>query len=60
MQKKLVIPAPGARVLDPAMDPPAPLPAVGKMVPWDTYWRRRVRQGDALLGEETKAKKSKG
>lgn len=38
------------RVLDPSTTPPSPLPAWGKTVPLDIYWRRRL---DALEVKET-------
>lgn len=47
-----VKPAPGLIVRDPASPSAAPLPAEGKAVPRDSFWLRRLEQGDV---EETSA-----
>ena len=36
----------GRRVLDPARNPPAPLPPEGAKVEKSIYWRRRLMDGD--------------
>lgn len=45
-----VKPAPGLKVPDP--DTFVPLPAEGRDVPDNTYWRRRLRDGDVIAVEE--------
>jgi hypothetical protein len=47
-----------ARVIDPQTR--QPLPAEGRRVPDSSYWRRRARDGDVIIGEpkqETKKQK---
>lgn len=44
--KPVLVDGKPARVLDPSTFPPSPLPAWGKEVPLDTYWRRRLAAGE--------------
>lgn len=48
MKTILLKPAAGVRVLDPNTAPPSPLPAKGRRVALDSYWRRRLRDGDVV------------
>lgn len=49
-EKTFYIPATGLRVVDPADG--APLPAEGKAVQGnETYWLRRLREGDVTEGK---------
>jgi len=50
--KPVLVDGKPARVLDPATSPPSPLPAWGKEVAHDTYWRRRLAAREV---EETTA-----
>lgn len=56
----LVKPVKGKRVLDPATNPPGPLPEKGKRVVADSYWLRREKAGEVTLEEvkPTAAKKA--
>ncbi|MBA4358044.1 MAG: hypothetical protein C0405_10010 [Desulfovibrio sp.] len=44
LQSKVLIPRPGLVVRDPVTM--APLPPEGAAKPMNTYWRRRLRDGD--------------
>ncbi len=48
--KPVLVDGKSTRVLDPATSPPSPLPAWGKPVQFDKYWRRRMEAGEV---EET-------
>lgn len=50
-----VKPAAGRRVLDPQTN--KPLPGEGAEVPRNTYWERRLNDGDVLLAAKSKMKK---
>lgn len=54
-----VTPKAGARVRDPFIEPPSVVPAEGKLVEDDPYWRRRERDGDLSVSAATAAKKKK-
>lgn len=45
----IVTPVPGKRVLDPASNPPKPLPEQGKRVLEDSYWIRRRDAGEVTI-----------
>ncbi len=51
-QTIVVKPAAGLRVLDP--DTRQPLPAEGAEVPRNTYWERRLNDGDVTLAAKSK------
>lgn len=53
MTMLFVKPAPGLTVRDPAAPGAAPLPSEGKAVPRDSFWLRRIADGDV---EETSEK----
>ena len=44
----MVQPAPGLFVRDPRPGKPKFLPESGDVVPNDTYWRKRIADGDVL------------
>jgi hypothetical protein len=62
MTTKLVKPEPGIVVLDPVSL--QHVPEDGAIVPWNSYWQRRVREGGLIIVEPDKptprkARKSK-
>ena len=57
METVHVVPAEGARVLDPVTR--KPLPAEGAMVPKNQYWLRRLRTGEVQLAKKRTASRGR-
>lgn len=48
MKQKWLVPRKDVLVRDPLSK--SPLPEVGLLVDWNSFWRRRVKQGDCAIG----------